>query len=239
MEAHRSLGWRDATGSRSLPPVDGRNRRPTARRPSSVAIAVNRTVTVLAVTALLSGCTTSLNPPDGDPSGRSSLPTCGRIAASTGPLRDVLEVRLSGPHTLPVGTDFAATVTVSLRSGSRRDTAHLVTGVPVNPVIARAGNIVGAYRGAVGGVGLSATITRTRPYRFPEPATVSLRGCPRRGVDPDASNSTRQLLPPGKYTVYASVEDSTGNLRSEPFDLTVTAPTTERPRAGAATPTSR
>lgn len=192
--------------------------------------AAGRATVVLAVIAGLAGCATSGSSPAKSPTAAPSLATCGQLTATTGALRDVVEVRLSGPHTLPTGADFAATVTVSLRADAKQATVSLMTGAPVLPVIVRGTDIVGEYEGAVGGVGLSGTITRAHPYRFPKQATVSLRGCPHRPVDPVAPDATRRPLPPGRYTVYAYIDDESsrdGEVRSEPFDLTVTAATTQ------------
>lgn len=187
-----------------------------------------RTVAGGACVVALVGCAG----PGTAPGTAPSLPTCGTVAPSTGLLRDVLQVGLSGPGTLATGSVLHATVTVSLRPGVKPNQVSLTSGAPVPLVITRGTDVVGQYEGAVAGVGIGAVITAGRPFRFPEPASVLLRGCPRRPVDHTAPDETRKPLPPGRYTVYAYVDDLSGHgtsdygvLRGQPFDLTVTAGT--------------
>lgn len=181
-----------------------------------------RAVASAAFVVAMAGCT--------GPGTGSSLPTCGAVTPSTGLLRDVLQVQLSGPATLATGSQFRGAVTVSLRPGVDRRQVSLTSGAPVREVIARGTDVVGQYEGAVGRVGIPAVITPDRPFRFREPGSVLLSDCPHRpvdGVDPDGS---RKPLPPGHYTVYAYVDDLSGHstsdygvLRSQPFEITLTA----------------
>ena len=164
------------------------------------------------------------------PTHKGSLETCGQVTPSTGQLRDVLQVRLAGPSELATGSVFHATVTVSLQPGTGRSSVFLSSGGPVLPVIARGTDVVGQYEGGVGGVGLSAAITASRPYRIPTESSVLLRGCPDRPVDTVDPDGSRKLLPPGHYTIYAYVADYSGNdaskygvIWSQPLNITVTA----------------
>lgn len=192
-----------------------------------------RTVAGAACIVTLVGCAAPGNAPGTAPGtapvAAPSLPTCGTVTPSTGLLRDVLQVRLSGPRALATGSVFHATVTVSLRPGVKPKQVPLTSGGP-DLVITRGTDVVGQYEGAVGGVAFGAVITAGRPFRFPEPASVLLRGCPHRPVDGNAPDASRKQLPPGRYTVYANVDDLSGHgpsdyglLLSQPFDLTVTA----------------
>lgn len=191
---------------------------------------VRTAVSAVCITSL-AGCgasaATPRNSTGATPTTGPALATCGQLTPSTGVLRDVLQVHLSGPTTLPTGSDFDATVTASMRPSAHQRAASLTTGAPVPLVIARGNAIVGQYAGAVAGVGLSATITPAHPFSVP--ASVSLRGCPHRPVDLTDPDRSRKPLPPGHYTLYAYVDDLSGNdsakygsLRSEPFQITVT-----------------
>lgn len=109
----------------------------------------------------------------------------------------------------------------------------LSSGAPILPVITQGTDVVGAYEGAVGGVGVSATVTAGRPYHFPgsdSSASVLLRGCPNLPINPTVPDTTRKLLPAGRYVIYAYVDDMSGNdtskygaLRSQPLTMTVTS----------------
>lgn len=195
-------------------------------RPNRMSTVLLRTVAGAVCVVALVGCAT----PSTAPVAAASLPTCGKVTPSTGLLRDILQVRLSGPHTLATGSVFHATVTVSVRRGVKPKQVSLTSSAPVPLVIARGTDVVGRDEGAVAGVGIDAVITAARPFRYRQPASVLLRGCPRRPVDNTAPDETRKPLPPGHYTVYAHVDDMSGVgtstdgvLLSQPFDLTVTA----------------
>lgn len=197
-----------------------------------------RTAASVACAVTLAGCAASapLGPAGGSSPAvttvASPLRTCGRVTPSTGALRDVLDVRLSGPSRLVTGSIFHGTVTVSLRPGVNRSEVTLTSGAPVLPVIARGADVVGQYEGAVGGVGIGAAVRVDRPFRFPTSSSVLLRGCPDRPVDGMAPDRSREPLPAGSYTIYAYVDDYSGDdtskygvLRSQPFGVTVTART--------------
>lgn len=161
--------------------------------------------------------------------------TCGRVTPSTGLLRNVLQVHLSGPSRLVTGSLFKGVVTVSLRPGAKPKEVFLNSGAPILPVITRGAQVVGAYEGGVGGVGIEATVAAGRPYHFPayySSASVLLRACPDQPIDPVAPDRSRKLLPPGRYVIYAYVDDMSGNdtskygvLRSQPLTITVTGRT--------------
>ncbi len=195
--------------------------------------AVVRTAVSAVCIASLAGCggsaATPRNSTGATPTTGPALTTCGQLTPSTGVLRDILRIHLSGPTTLPTGSEFDVTVTASMRPGAHQPAVSFTTGAPVHLVITRGNAIVGQYEGAVGGVGLSGTVTPAHPYQLPVPASVSLRGCPYRPVDTTDPDRTRKPLPPGRYTVYAYVDDLSGNdpvkygsLRSEPFQITIT-----------------
>lgn len=156
----------------------------------------------------------------------AGLRTCGKVTGSTGVQRKLLAVHLSGPTVLVTGQTFYGTVTVSLRPHSGRRSVTLMSGAPVLPVIARGTSIVGQYVGLVGGVGVGGVIGPHHPFRFRGPSSVLLRGCPAK-VDPAHPDRTRKLLPPGRYTLYAYIEDDVngdnGSLRSQPLQITVKA----------------
>lgn len=159
----------------------------------------------------------------------TALRTCGKVTSSTGVHRKVLTVRLNGPTVMATGQTFHGTVTVSLTPGSRQRSVALTTGSPALPVIAQGTAIVGAYEGGVAGVGYSGVIRPGHPYHFPPDryATfVLLRDCPTQ-VDPIHPDRTRKILPPGRYTLYVSIEDDgpgpNGVLLSQPHPLTITA----------------
>jgi len=198
-----------------------------------------RTVVGAACVVVLAGCgsTTAAapRPSAGAPSASghsAALKTCGRVTHSTGILRNVLQVHLSGPSRLVTGSLFNGTVTVSLRPGVKAKKVFLSSGAPILAVITQGTDVVGAYEGAVGGVGISATVTAGRPYHFPAyygSASVLLRGCPDLPINPTAPDKSRKLLPPGRYLIYAYVDDMSGNdtskygaLRSQPLTITVT-----------------
>ena len=166
------------------------------------------------------------------PGSGSSLRTCGEVPASTGVLRDVLDVHLAGPGEVASGSEFRGTVTVSLRSGVTPRQVSLSSGAPLQVVIARGTDVVGQYEGAVAGVGVIGAVSAGQPYRFRQPAIVLVRGCPRRPVDGAKPDDSRKLLPPGRYSVYAYIDDFSadstsddGVLRSQPFAITVTGAT--------------
>lgn len=195
-----------------------------------------RTAAGVACAATLAGCTASAPLPVAGVSSpavtttASPLKTCGQVTPSTGVLGKVLQVRLSGPSRLASGSIFHGTVTVSLRPGVNRHEVNLTSGAPILPVIARGADVVGRYEGAVGGVGIGATVRVDRPFHFPTSSSVLLRGCPDRPIDGMAPDQSRKPLPAGPYTIYAYVDDYSGNdtskygvLRSQPFGITVTA----------------
>lgn len=158
--------------------------------------------------------------------------TCGRVTPSTGILRNVLQVHLSGPSRLVTGSLFKGVVTVSLRPGAKTKQVFLNSGDPILPVITRGAFVMGAYEGAGGGRGVEATVAAGRPYRFGTSFTsgsVLLRGCPDQPVDSADPDRSRKLLAPGRYVIYAYVDDLSGNntskygvLRSQPLAITVT-----------------
>lgn len=164
----------------------------------------------------------------------AGLRTCGKVTGSTGVHRGQLTVRLSGPSVMATGQTFHGTVTVSLTSGSSRRAVTLMSGAPALPVITRGTAVVGQYQGGVGGVGLAGTVAVGHPFTLPfGSGTVLLRGCPTT-VDPAHPDRTRKLLPPGRYTLYVSIEDDSpghgGNLLSQPHPITLTARPTSATR---------
>lgn len=212
---------------------------PRPARPSRMRPAV-WTVAGAACVVVLAGCgsTTAAapRPSAGAPSASghsAALKTCGRVTSSTGILRNVLQVHLSGPSRLVTGSLFKGTVTVSLRPGVTTKKVFLSSGAPILPVVTQGTDVVGAYEGGVAGVGISAAVTAGRPYHFPayySSASVLLRGCPDLPINPTAPDKSRKLLPPGRYLIYAYVDDMSGSdtskngvLRSQPLTLTVTS----------------
>lgn len=160
-------------------------------------------------------------------SAAGTLRSCGTVTPSTGAQRGLLDVRLSGPAHVVTGQVFHTAITVYLRPHTGRTSVTLSTGGPVLPLIAQGRRIVGQYERAVAGVGLIGTVTARHPYRFAGEfgaMSILVRGCPTTPVDPMDPDSSRTLLPPGRYTVYAWIEDDIGGngyLRSDPFTLTV------------------
>jgi hypothetical protein len=89
------------------------------------------------------------------------------------------------------------------------------SGLPVDVIIMRDGQVVGQYGGAVGGVGVARSVGNGAPFSYP--GDVRLAGCATTtlGSNPDA---TRSNLPPGDYQLVAVME---GGLVSPPIDIRV------------------
>lgn len=151
------------------------------------------------------------------------LRSCGSVAASTGVHRRLLEVRLNGPTHVVTGQVFHGGITVYRRPHTGHRAVTLTTAAPALPVIASGTRIVGQYVGLVPQVRLVGSVAPRHPYRFPgksRAASVLLRGCPTH-VTLSHPDRSRRLLPPGRYTLYVSILDQGGYLRSDPFTLTV------------------
>lgn len=211
---------------------------PQRLRPNRMRLAVRMAAGAVSV-VVLAGCGSTvagaLRAP-GISSQSTALKTCGRVTPSTGRLRNVLQVHLSGPTRLVTGSVFKGTVTVSLRPGVKTKKVFLSSGAPILPLITRGTDVVGEYEGDIGPIGVSAIVTAGRPFRFPPSwgtsGSVLLRGCPDLPTDPEFPDKSRQLLSPGRYVLYAYIGDESGNdtskngiLRSQPLTITVTKKT--------------
>ena len=178
-----------------------------------------------------------------------ALPVCGTLPVSNGPSRRIIQVTLTGPHTVRSGSAFSlGVVAQSLTSA----TQTLMTGSSVDVLIVRAGKVVGrdadgAAPDGVGRVRVNKPLVLTAPgsIRVSPPAVLA-SGCARGPVNLDAPNATRVGLPPGRYTLIGVLTDSPRGskvpvLDTVPFGLTVTpartpvtAPTVVRVAVGSA-----
>lgn len=164
-----------------------------------------------------------------------TLPTCGEVPKSDGPLASQVGVQIIARSTAVSGSTFGA----AIRIRSKTATSVPVESVSVvNLLITQDGHIVGRQLGPSAGTGAGFVVTPSSYAQMTTEVTVAGCGNYKPGESlPDATDdspdTTRAPLPAGDYTIYAVVEDDTygelnsRNLLSTPFTLRVTsAPTT-------------
>lgn len=160
------------------------------REPRSRSRRLSRVTAALVRTAAGAACVVTLARYASEATTSASLKTCGRAIPSTGVLRNVLEVHLSGPSELTTDSPFGGTVTVSLRPGVNRHAVSLGSGSPILPIITRGTDVVGQYEGAAGGVGIPATVTpRRRHWCSSAPSPPPLPGA----LDASGTDSRRTI----------------------------------------------